>query len=51
MVFNASESYTNNVDQFRIGDIVPKIKKKKKKKRKSIPSIDENYLSMIIIIC
>jgi hypothetical protein len=46
MVFNASESYTNNVDQFRIGDIVPK-----RKKKKSIPSIDENYLSMIIIIC
>jgi hypothetical protein len=48
MIFNASESYTNNVDQFRIGDIVPK---RKKKKKKSILSIDENYLSMIIIIC
>jgi hypothetical protein len=50
MVFNASEFYTNNVDQFRIGDIVPK-RKKKKRKEKSIPSIDENYLSVIIIIC
>jgi hypothetical protein len=44
MVLNTSESYTNNVDQFRIGDTIPKRKKKK-------PSIDENYLSMIIIIC
>jgi len=44
MVLNASESYINNVDQFRIGDTIPKRKKKK-------PSIDENYLSMIIIIC
>jgi hypothetical protein len=48
MVFNASESYTNNIDQFRIGDIVPE---RKEKKKRSIPSIDENYLSMIIIIC
>jgi hypothetical protein len=28
MVLNASESYTNNVEQFRIGDTIPKRKKK-----------------------